>query len=82
MALMYCWHLFFVTKDCSKNNALLSSVIPRAESLTILLTFTENFEEASNVCKTSTKNIGEACERRFYNKNNNLNLIEKKLLLV
>ena len=51
---------FFVTKERSKNNRLLSSVIPPAKSLTKFVKFNENSEEVSNVCKTLAKNIEEA----------------------
>ena len=66
------WHystarsFFFVTKERSKNNRLLSSVIPPAKSLTKFVKFNENSEEVSNVCKILAKNIGDACERNFY----------------
>ena len=46
---------FIVTKECSKNNALLSSVIPHARSLTKFVNFYENSEEVSNVCRTLAK---------------------------
>ena len=59
MTLIYCLHFFFVTKECSKNNALLSSVIPHAKSLTNFVNFNENLEEVPNVCKTLAKKIGE-----------------------
>ena len=80
MTLIYCLNLFFVTKECSKINALLSSVILHAKSLTN--PFNKNLEEVLNVCKTSAKNKGEACEKRLYTNNHNLNLIENILLLV
>ena len=57
-------------------------MIPHAKSLTKFVNFNENSEDVSNVCKTVAKNIGEACERRFYNNNNNLKLNDNKLLLV
>ena len=55
------WHLvnhiirllepfFFLTNECSKNNALLSSVIPHARSLTMFVNTNESSEELSNVC--------------------------------
>ena len=70
---------FFVTEDCSKNNSVLSSVIPHARSLTKIINFYESSEEVSNVCKTLTENIGEACERRFYIYYNNLKPNDNKL---
>ena len=70
---------FFVTEDCSKNNAVLSSVISHARSLTKIINFYESSEEVSNVCKTLTENIGEACERRFYIYYNNLKPNDNKL---
>ena len=42
----------------------------------------KNPEEVSSVFKTLAKKIGEACKRRFYTNNNNLNLNDNKLLLV
>ena len=83
MTFFYCSNLFiFVSKECSKNNILLSSVISHAKSLTKFVNFYENSEEVSNVCKTLAKNIEKACERRFYTSNNNLNMNYNKLLLV
>ena len=77
MKLFYCSHLntkqSFVTNECSKNNALLSSVIPHTKSLTKFVNFNENSKEVSNVYKTLAKNIEEVCERKFYTNNNNLN---------
>ena len=60
-----CSNLFFVTKKCSKNNALLS--MPHARSLTKLVSTNKNSEELSNFCKTLVKNLGEACERNVFN---------------
>ena len=42
--------------------------------------FYKNSEEVSNICKTSSKNIGEL-RKKFLCKNNNLNLNDNKLLL-
>ena len=72
---------FFCNEKSCKNNALLPSVIPHARSLTKFVNFYKN-SEVSNLCKTLAKNLGEACERRFYTDNNNLNLNNNKLLLV
>ena len=47
--------LFFVTTECKKNNALLSSVIPHARSLMKIVNFYKNFKEVSSVCKTLAK---------------------------
>ena len=44
--------LFFVTKECSKINTMLSSVKLHAKSLTKFVNFNENCKEVSNVCKT------------------------------
>ena len=82
ITLLYCSNLFFVTKECSKNNALLSSIIPHAKLLTKFVNYYESSEKASDVCKILAKNIGEACVRRFYTNNNNLNMNDNKLLLV
>ena len=66
ITLFYCSNIFFVTNECSKYNALLSSVMPHARSLTKFVNTNENSEELSYMCKTLAKHIGEACEIRFY----------------
>ena len=82
MTLFYCSNLFFLMKECSKNNTLLSSVIPHAKSLIKMVNFYENSDEVWNVCKALAKNIGGACEGGFDISNNNLNLNDIKLVLV
>ena len=56
--------------------------MPPARSLMKFVNFFENLEEISIVCKTLAKNIREACERRFFTNNNNLDLNDNKLLSV
>ena len=63
---------FFVTKECSKNNGLLLSMMPHARSLTKFVNTKESSEEPSNVCKTLAENIGEACEIRFFTRVGNV----------
>ena len=81
MTLFSCSNFFCVTKEYSKNNALLSSVIPHAKLMTEFINLSEISEKVSNVCETLAKNIREAFERRFYI-NNNLNLNNNELMLV
>ena len=47
---------------------MLSSVMPHERSLTKFVNTNKNKNKTSNVCKTLVKNIGEACEKRFYPK--------------
>ena len=57
-------------------------MVLHAKPLIEFVIFYKNSKELSNVCKTLAKSIGEACERRFYTNNENLNSNDNKLLLV
>ena len=71
--------LFFF-KKCSKYNALLSSVISHARSLTKFVKYYVIWD-LSNVLKLYP-NISERFPKYFYTNNDNLNLNDNKLLLV
>ena len=81
ITILYCSNLFyFVSIECRKNNALLSSVIPHARSLTKIVNFYKNFKEVSSVCKTLAKKYRN--NNISYRNNNNLNLNDYKILVV
>ena len=75
---------YIVTQQCSKNNSLLSSVIPHAQALKKFVNVYAKLLESSSVSTTLAEIIEEACKRRFYTINNTsrLNLNDSSLLLV
>ena len=78
---------YIVTQQCSKNNALLSSVIPHAAVLKKFFNYKANsppVQSSSTTLATMAENIEEAFERRFYTTNNStrINLHDNDLFLL
>ena len=49
--------IIFVTKECGKSNALLSSVIPHARTLTKFVNINEDFKNYQNFVKGLRKKV-------------------------
>ena len=77
---------YIVTQKCSKNNALLSSVIPHAAVLKKFFNHKANSPPGPDQSSSTTlaENIEEAFERRFYTTNNSsrINLHDNDLFLL
>ena len=70
-----------VTKDCSKNDALLSSVIPHARALKNFIGHQARCMLNLNAATNLAKKMEEACENRLYSTSSDLNLNDNSLLL-
>ena len=78
---------YIVTQQCSKNNSLLSSVIPHAAVLESFLNHKVNSQpghSSSTTLATFAENIEEAFKTRFYTTNNSIltNLHDNDLFLL
>ena len=78
---------YIVTQQCSKNNALLSSVIPHAAVLKKFYNHKANItssESSFTTLQSLAESIEEAFERRLYSTNNStrINLLDNNLFLL
>ena len=70
-----------VTKDCSKNDALLSSVIPHARALKNYIGHQARNTLNLNAATNLAKKMEVACENRLHSTSSELNLNDNSLLL-